>query len=379
MKLEGIRVIDLSLFLPGPWLTQMMADHGATVIKVEPPGGEPVRNVGYRQGDATTWFRNTHRGKQSIVLNLKDPADHAVLLDLCQTADVVVEAFRPGVADRLGIGPATLRALNPRLVYAQISAFGQTGPESTRPAHDIAIEAMAGVVSLNLGSDNEPTHPHMPVADALGSLTALTGILMALLRRETTGRGDAIDISMQDATMAWLPNVVGPVFAENRAPRVKEERSFGGNAFYNIYRTSDGRHITLGGVEHKFVHNLLNALDRPDLIPAATGPAGPAQTPVKDALAAIFATRTRAEWEAWFADKDVCFAPVLDLREAWSQPQVAARAMLLRDADGNLHIGNPLHFAEEPAHPDLTLPALDADGPAIRAAIARARPGSGAG
>jgi crotonobetainyl-CoA:carnitine CoA-transferase CaiB-like acyl-CoA transferase len=374
MKLEGIRVLDLSLFLPGPWLTQMMADHGAEVIKIEPPTGEPVRNVGYRQGDATTWFRNTHRGKKSLVLNLKDIADHAVFMDLCATADVVVEAFRPGVAERLGIGPDTVRAHNPRIVYARISAFGQTGPESRRPAHDLGIEAMAGVVSLNLGQDGAPAMPHVPVADALGSMTALTGILMALLRRETTGRGDSIDISMQDATMAWLPNVVGPVFAENRPPRVKEERSFGGYAFYNIYRTADGGHIALAGVEHKFVVTLLTALDRADLIPAATGPNGTGQTPVREALVAIFTTRTRAEWEAWFADKDVCFAPVLDLHEAWTQPQVAARGMLLRDAAGNLHIGNPLHFIEEPAHPDLRLPALDEHGPTIRASLSRQPP-----
>jgi len=371
MKLEGLRVIDLSLFLPGPWLTQMMADHGADVIKVEPPSGEPVRNVGYRQGDATTWFRNTHRGKQSIVLNLKDSADHAVLLALVKTADVVVEAFRPGVADRLGIGPGTLRALNPRLVYAQISAFGQTGPAHLRPAHDIAIEAMAGVVSLNLGHDGQPTHPHMPIADALGSLTALSAILMALYRRETTGLGDAIDISMQDATMAWLPNVIGPVFAEDRAPVVKEERSFGGYAFYGIYETGDGKHITLGGVEHKFVHNLLNALDLPQHIDAACGPPGPGQTPVKQALAAVFRTRTRAKWEAWFGDKDVCFAPVLDWVEAWKKTQVAARHMLLRDAEGNLHIGNPVHFADEPAQPDLRLPDLNEHGAAIRASLAK--------
>ncbi|MCC5975227.1 MAG: CoA transferase [Rubellimicrobium sp.] len=366
MKLEGIRVLDLSLFLPGPWLTQMMADHGAEGIKIEPPGGEPVRNVGYRQGDATTWFRNTHRGKKSVVLNLKEASDHAAFLQLCDSADVVVEAFRPGVAERLGVGPDAVRARNPRIVYARISAFGQTGPESRRPAHDLGIEAMAGVVSLNLGQDGEPAMPHVPVADALGSMTALAGILMALLRREATGRGDTIDISMQDATMAWLPNVVGPVFAENRPPRVKEERSFGGYAFYNIYPTADGRHIVLAGVEHKFVVNLLTALDRPDLIPAATGPNGPGQTPVREALAAIFATRTRAGWEEWFADKDVCFAPVLDLQEAWQQPQVAARGMLLHDADGNLHIGNPLHFAEEPGKPDLRLPGLDAHGAMLR-------------
>lgn len=287
------------------------------------------------------------------------------------TADVVVEAFRPGVADRLGIGPAALRALNPRLVHAQISAFGQTGPEHLRPAHDLGIEAMAGVVSLDLGHDGKPTHPHMPVADIAGSMLALTAILMTLLRRGTTGQGDAIDISMQDATMNWLPNVIGPVFAENRAPVVKEERNFGGFAFYNIYETADAKLISLAGVEHKFVHNLLNALDLSQHIKTACGPPGPGQTPVKQALAAVFWTRTRAEWVAWFAGKDICFAPVLDLHEAWHQPQVTARGMLLRDEQGNLHIGNPIRFADEPGQPDLRVPDLDEHGRAIRADLWR--------
>lgn len=372
MKLEGLRVLDLSLFLPGPWLTQMMADHGAEVIKIEPPGGEPVRSVGYRQGDATTWFRNTHRGKQSLVLNLKDAADLALFLDLSDGADVVVEAFRPGVAERLGIGPDVLRARNPRLVYARIAAFGQTGPEVARPAHDLAIEAMAGVVSLNLAADGTPVNPHMPVADMAGSMLALSAVLMALYRRHGTGRGDAIDISMQDATMSWLPNVVGPVFAENRAPVIAHERSFGGYAFYSVYRTADDRHIALGGVEHKFPTALLTALGRPELIPAACGPPGPGQAPIKDFLAGVFRSRTLAEWEVELAGIDVCWAPVLNLHEAWHHPQTAAREMLLRDANGNLHIGNPVKFAEEPARPDLHVPALDEHGPAIRARMGRA-------
>lgn len=360
MKLEGYRVLDLSQFLPGPMLTQIMADHGAEVIKIEPPSGEPVRNVGYRANGESVWFRNTHRGKKSIVLNLKDSADVQAFLDLARDADVVVEAFRPGVVDRLGVGYEAVRAVNPGIVYASISAFGQTGPEARRPAHDLAIEALSGVVSLNLGNDGKPTNPHIPVADMAGSFTALAGILMALLRREKTGSGDYIDISMQDATMAWLPNVTGPVFAEDRPPRVKEERSFGGYAFFSIYQTADDGHVALGGVEHKFVENLLNALERPDLIPIACGPPGPSQAPVKAFLAETFRKRTRKEWEDWFRDKDVCFAPVLDLHEAFHQPQVAAREMLLRDDAGNLHIGTPIKYRGEPGKLHFDLPALGA-------------------
>lgn len=371
MKMEGYRILDLSLFLPGPMLTQVLADHGAEVIKIEPPTGEPVRKVGYVEGDATTWFRNTHRGKKSVVLNLKDAEHHAIFLDLCQTADVIIEAFRPGVVDRLGIGPDAVIKINPRAVYCSIAAFGQTGPEAKRPAHDVSIEALAGVVSLNLGQDGHPVNPHIPVADLAGSMTALAAILMALLRREKTGKGDVIDISMQDSTMAWLPNVVGPVFAEDRAPVVANERSFGGYALFSIYETADGRHLTLGGVEPKFAHNLLNDLGRPDLIDAATSPPGATQQPVKAFLRETFITETLAHWTEWFDGRDVCFAPVLDLHEAWHSQQVSAREMLILDTKGNHHIGTPIKYRDEPGTPNLNLPDLDEHGPEIRATTHR--------
>lgn len=366
MKLEGLRVVDLSMFLPGPHLTMMMADHGAEVIKVEPPGhGEPVRHVQYAVDGHTVWFRNTHRNKKSVVLNLKDPDGREALLRLCETADVVVEAFRPGVVDRLGVGYAAVSARNPRIVYCSIAAFGQTGPLAHKPAHDPAIEAQSGVLSLNLGNDGQPTMAHIPAADMAGSLMALSGIMMALYRRQTTGRGDFLDISMQDCLMAWTPNVTGPVFAEDRPPDVKNERSFGGMAFNNIYRTKDGRHIALGGVEPKFAEVLLTALGRPDLIPVTRQPSGPGQEPVRAFLRDAFAQRTRAEWEAFLADKDVGWAPVLDLHEAFHQPQVAARDMLVRDDRGTPHIGIPIKFRDEPGTLRPDIPAMGRDTDAV--------------
>lgn len=359
MKLEGIRVLDLSLFLPGPHLTTMMADHGAEIIKIEPPGeGEPTRHLGYRAGGQSVWWRNIGRGKKSVVLDLKSDAGRAALLALAETADVMLEAFRPGVMKRLGIDYETVRSRNPRIVYASIAAFGQFGPLSLRPAHDIGMEAYAGVVSLNLGQDGLPTHPHMPVADITGSMMALSGILMALLRRHTTGLGDYLDISMHDTTMSWLPNATGPVFAEDRSPRVRDERSWGGHSFYNIYPTADTRHIVLAGVEPKFIRNLLNLFERPDLIAIAMQAPGPAHDPVKAFLRTTFQTRSRDAWTEWAQDKDVCLAPVLELHEAFKHPQVSARGMLIRDDEGNLHIGNPIRFQEEPARIDTRLPAL---------------------
>ncbi len=358
MKLVGVRVLDLSLFLPGPYLTTVMADHGAEVIKLEPPAGEPVRHIGLRAGGESVWFRNTHRGKKSIVLNLKDKADLAALHDIVGTVDVMLESFRPGVADRLGIGAAAMTALNPRLIYCSISAFGQDGPLRDRPAHDLAVEALAGTVSISLGQDGKPSHPNVPLADVCASTLALSAILMALYRREKTGRGDVVDMAMFDATLSWLPNATGAVFAEDRPPVPKQERQWGGGAFYNIYATRDGKWVVLGGSEHKFVETLLHALARPDLIEAASGPPGPAHKPAEDFLRATFATRTRDEWEAWFEGRDVCFAPVLDLREAFHQPHTEARRMLVRDADGNLHIGLPIKFRDEPGTLNPRLPKL---------------------
>ena len=358
MKLQGLKVLDLSLFLPGPWLTQAMADHGADVIKIEPPSGEPVRHVGYRQNGHSVWFRNTHRGKRSIKLDLKSPEDKAYFMELAAQADVVVEAFRPGVVDRLGVGYEAVKAVNPRVVYASISAFGQEGPLAKVPAHDIGMEAYAGIVSLNLGQDGKPAMPHMPVADILGSFTALSGILMALLRRQTTGRGDYLDVSMCDATMAWLPNVTGPVFAEDRAPVPKQERSFGGYAFYNLYQCADGLWVTLCGLEHKFIENFLRGIGREDLIEQALGPIGTDQEATKAALREIFATRSRAQWQDFAQKHDVALAPVLDLKEAFAQENTQARQMLLHDAAGNPHIGTPFRFREEPGQINMELPEL---------------------
>ncbi len=359
MKLEGLRVVDLSQFLPGPQLTLMMADHGAEVIKIEPPGeGEPGRQIGLVEGGHTVFFRNTQRGKKSFCVNLKSPEGREALLKLCESADVFVEAFRPGVVDRLGVGYAAVSARNPRIVYCSISAFGQTGPYRDRPAHDLATEALAGLVSLNQGNDGEPVMPHVPVADITASLHALAGVLMALYRREKNGRGDYLDIAMLDSAIAWTPNITGSTFAEKRAPRIKEERSLGGAAFYNIYRTRDDRHVVLGAQELKFVRNLLGELGRLDLVELAERGPGTHQRPLTAFLREVFAGRSRAEWIDWFRDKDIGFAWVNDLREAFDDPQVNSRGMHLHDTQGHEYIGVPIKFLREPAAPRLSLPAI---------------------
>lgn len=370
MKLAGIRVLDLSNFLPGPHLTMMMADHGAEVIKVEAPGrGDATRSIGPFDDGESVYFRNTNRGKRSIAVDLKNPAGREVVLRLAERSDVLLESFRPGVTERLGLGYAAVAARAPRLVYASISAFGQEGSARLLPGHDLSVEALAGILSLGAGPDRPPGIPSLPGADMAASLMALSGILMALLRARETGRGDHVDIAMYDSVLAWTPHITGRLFTKGQPPVAAEERLYGGAALYGVYATRDGGHIALGGSEIKFAENLLNALGRPDLIPLCRRPAGPEQAPVRAFLEEVFATRSRDEWTAWFAERDICYAPVLDLKEAFESGLTAERQMLLRDEAGRPHIGVPIRFRDEPAQPQLKAPALGADGAAILAGL----------
>ncbi|MBN8938953.1 MAG: CoA transferase [Rhizobiales bacterium] len=359
MKLEGFKVVDLSWFLPGPLLTLAMADHGAEVIKFEPAGeGDPGRHIGPMDGEESVFFRNLNRGKKSAVVNLKDPRDLAAVLAHCDGADVFVESFRPGVADRLGVGYAALAARNPGIVYCSISAFGEQGAYPGRPAHDLALEALAGVLSLTLGDDGRPAVPGIPIADLVSGLQGLSGVLMALLRRAKTGKGDRIDISMHDALLAACANVIGPALLEDRQPEVKLERTTGGAAFYRIYETADGRQLVLAGQEAKFIRTLLEHLGRPDLIAACLDGPGAHQRPVIDFLAATFATRTLAAWTEELAGLDVCFGPVNTLPEALADPNALQRQMVLTDETGRRHLGSPIRFRDEPARPVLQAPRL---------------------
>jgi crotonobetainyl-CoA:carnitine CoA-transferase CaiB-like acyl-CoA transferase len=257
------------------------------------------------------------------------------------------------VVDRLGVGYKQLRARNPGIVYCSISAFGQQGPLRERPAHDLAVEGLSGVLSITLGQDGKPAIPGLPLADLLASLHGLAGVLMALLRRENTGKGDFIDIAMHDSMLAGMPNVLGPTFAENRQPVPTHERSTGGSAFYRLYETADGRHLALGGQEPKFVRNLLGALGRLDLAPLCEKP-GPHQQPVMQFLEGFFRGKTLEEGLDFLSKLDVCYAPVNTLPEAFE----AADDKLLKDELGRRHLAPPIRFREEPARPRLREPRL---------------------
>jgi crotonobetainyl-CoA:carnitine CoA-transferase CaiB-like acyl-CoA transferase len=243
-------------------------------------------------------------------------------------------------------------------VYCSISAFGQDGPLASRVAHDIAVEAQAGVASLNLGHDNKPTLPAIALADMSASLMSLSAILMALYRARETGQGDYCDMAMYDTLLAWTPNITGRVFAEGLAPDAKNERTWGGNAMYQLYQASDQQWLAIGGSEPKFARNLMNALGREDLVESCLTPPGPGQQPAREFLEKTFREKDLAHWEGVLTGLDVCWAPVNTLKQGFDHPHTAARQMLLFDDNGNEHIGVPMKFTSEPAQPDLSTPGL---------------------
>jgi len=355
--LEGLKVIDLSRVLGGPYCAQMLADHGAEVIKVEPPTGDPGREIRPPDERTSVFFRNMGRGKKSVVLDLKSERGRADLFGLACKADVIVESFRPGVAAGFGIGYEAVKAKNPGIVYCSISAFGQDGAYPGRAAHDLALEAMTGVLSLTLGDDGRPAIPGIPIADVVSGLHGLSGVLMALLRRQTTGNGDYIDVSMHEALMASCANVVGSAFKENKHPDVKNQRTTGGAAFYRVYDTSDGRQLVLAGQELKFIRNLLTALGKPEWVKLCEWP-GAHQKPVVEFLSATFKAKPLAYWMEYLATLDICYGPVNTLPEAIAEPNLLKRGFMVTDESGRKHFGPVVRFRDEPSHPLYREPLL---------------------
>lgn len=344
-KLSNLRVLDLSMFLPGPMLTGMMADQGAEVLKIEPPAGDPARGMEPIEAGHSVWFRQMNRGKKSEVVDLKSVSGKARLTELVESADVFVEGFRPGVMARLGFGPARLTEINPRIVSCSISAFGADGPLAHHPAHDMAVQAMAGFLSVNDSADGTPVVPGVPSADMAAGLTGLSAVLMALLARERTGCGDHIDLAMFDSLLPWSAHIAGAAIAGGAPPRSKTQRSLGGAALYQVYRTADDRHVVLAGREEKFAQALFTALERPDLITVALAPAGE-QAAAIAFLRDTFASRTQTGWRDWFEGRDIAFAPVLDFTEVLRGEQATHRS-LWNNVSGAHHLAPAIRFENE--------------------------------
>ncbi len=328
--LAGIRVLDLSLQLPGPFCTLMMADHGADVIKVDEP--EPRLRNPFAAEDSpglSPSDRYLNRGKRSLTLNLKTDEGRDIFRTLAEKADVVVEGFRPGVTERLGVGYATLSARNPRLVYCSISGYGQTGPMRTVAGHDINYISYTGILGMSGRAGGPPAIPPVQVGDLFGgAMMALSGILMALVARQSTGQGRWVDVSMTDGSFAMLAFHAVAGLAGAPDPERGSLILTGMYPCYETYRCADGGYVSLGALEAWFWDRLVSALGRDDLagLQYATGDEG---ARAKAELATIFAAKTRGEWERFFEGKDVCFSPVLALSEALSHPNAAARGMVV--------------------------------------------------
>lgn len=326
----GVRILDLSRLLPGAYCSLLFADLGAEVIKVEEPRlGDYARLTLPHWGDSGigTYFLLLNRNKKSLSLNLKTEAGKAVFRRLVQTADVLLESFRPGVMDRLGLGWEALRGLNPRLVYCAISGYGQDGPYRDLVGHDINYMGYGGALSVTGRRGGAPVTPGVQVADlGGGSLLAAFAIAAALHHRRDSGEGQFIDVSMTDGVVSWLAPYLGPFFATGEVPQRGEERLNGGWACYQVFETADGRYLTLGALEPKFWANLCRLLGREDLIPLQYAE-GEARDRVEAELRAMFRTRPRDEWVRLLQTVDVCAGPVLTVDEVVRDPQLRQRGL----------------------------------------------------
>jgi crotonobetainyl-CoA:carnitine CoA-transferase CaiB-like acyl-CoA transferase len=328
--LAGLRVLDLSRLLPGGYCTLLLADLGADVLKVEEPGkGDYLRWMPpYTSSGEGAMHLALNRGKRSMTLNLKVSQGRDVLRRLVREADVLVESFRPGVMDRLGVGWEVLSADNPQLIYVAISGYGADGPYADRAGHDINYLGYAGALSFTGHPDTGPWQPGLQIGDlGGGGLTAAVAILAALHARAATGTGQLCDVSMTDGVLSWLTLAAGAFAATGVPPRPGTETLNGGLACYGVYRCADARHVTVGALEPQFFAALCRALGVEELVPWHLDPAR--QGELRARLEAVFATRTRDEWLDVLVPADCCVGPVNDLAEAFADPQVAARGMVV--------------------------------------------------
>ena len=328
--LKGIRILDLSRLLPGAYASQMMADFGADVIKVEEPGsgdyGRYMSSDG--PGGMSLYFLAINRNKRSVTVNLKSARGREIFLRMVQQSDVVLESFRPGVMERLGLGYEQLKEVNPGIIYCAISGYGQDGPYRLRAGHDLNYAGYAGLLHYNRGSHGEPAMPATQFGDlAGGSYMAVIGILMALLGRPQSGEGRMIDVSMTEGVMALLPLVSAVYLNSGKAPLPGHSRLDGGLPCYNIYETKDGKHVTLAALEPKFWHTFCTRIGHLELLPFHT-PVGPGEREQAiTLLQAIFKTKTRDEWVAELADIDACLGPVYTIDEALNDRHAQARGV----------------------------------------------------
>ncbi len=360
LPLEGVRVLDLSRLLPGGFCSLLLADFGAEVLKVEDTGmGDYIRwsppyYEGVEDSAKSALFLALNRNKKSIRLNLKSDEGKEVLLKLVREYDVVLESFRPGVLDRLGVGFERMRQENPKLVYCAITGYGQDGPLRERSGHDMNYLGLVGLLGLTGEKDGPPVQAAGQIADiGGGALMAAFGILAAL----RSGKGQVVDVSMADGALSWLAMVAARYFADGAVPQRGTLELAGGLLCYRPYACADG-HVSLGALEPKFWQAWCRGVGRDDLIEKQfEAPGSEAHAEVER----IFMERTRAEWTEFASQHDCCLEPVLDLDEALDSDLVRAREMVVElDQDGVpvKQLGIPVKLSETPGSVRTPGPAL---------------------
>ncbi len=359
LPLEGVRVLDLSRLLPGGFCSLLLADFGAEVVKVEDTGmGDYVRwappyHEGAEDSAKSALFLALNRNKTSIRINLKEERGREVLLKLVEEADVVLESFRPGVLDRLGVGYERMKEANPGIVYCAITGYGQDGPLRNRSGHDMNYLGLVGLLGLTGDRDGHPVQAAGQIADiGGGALMAAFGILAALRERDRSGEGQLVDVSMADGSLSWLAMVAARYFAEGVVPQRGGLELAGSLVCYRPYRCADGW-VSLGALEPKFWQAWCRGVGREDLIEHQfEAPGSPAHQHVQG----VFMERTRAEWAAFASEHDCCLEPVLDLDEALGSELVQAREMVVEiDQPGAEQpvklLGVPVKLSRTPGNP----------------------------
>ena len=327
--LAGLRVLDLSRLLPGGFATLLLADLGADVVKVEEPGrGDYIRWMPPMHGDVSAGHIGLNRNKRSVTLNLREPFGRDVFLRLVPSFDVVVESFRPGVMDRLGVGWDSCRAANPRLIYCAISGYGQDGPRAKTAGHDINYIGYAGALAMTGAAGGPPVLPGLQIGDlGGGGMSAVIAILAALHRRGIGGSGDFCDVSMTDGVVSWLTLDAAAYLAAGVPSERGRGPLTGGFPCYRVYPAADG-YLTVGALEPQFWSALCAALERPDLTDDAYATGGRGAEVVAE-LERIFSTKSRAEWLVFFEGADVCVGPVNELGEALADAGVRERGLVV--------------------------------------------------
>jgi crotonobetainyl-CoA:carnitine CoA-transferase CaiB-like acyl-CoA transferase len=356
MDLTGVRVIDLTRLLPGPYATQLLADMNADVVKVEDPDvGDYARSMAPKTPDGVgAIFAAVNDGKRSVTIDLKRDDGLAVFYELVADADVVIEGFRPGVAERLGVDDEAVREHNPDVVYCSLSGYGQTGPYRDRVGHDLNYASVAGLVDMTrTRTDGDPAIPGYPIGDMAGGVFAAFSVVSALLGRSLGNRtGTSLDVSMTDAVLSFAQPVASAAFAGGD-PRPRETELTGKLPCYDVYRTADDRYVSIAALEPKFWQNLCEALEHPDLVEKHHAEDDAVREAVRETLAATFRSQTQAEWEDELGDRDVMFAPVRTPKEAISDPHVTARGLVEDDGTSVPRIGFPAN-ASPPVERDAT-------------------------